>query len=424
MIKFLNQITTGSIFKNLGILVSGTIIAQLIVIVFQILLRRIYTPEDFGAFAVYMSIVGIAATIASLRYEQAVILPPQPNAGQNLLKLSIILAFVFSIVLFLFFLFFNNQLIKITNFPVKYINWLYIIPLSVFVFSISQSLNFYLIREKLFKTSSSNKVIRRVTEGFFQTVTGKIGYSAGLFIGDLAGQTGVIIRSLLKIKKSDFSFKFYFAGIKNAAIRYKDFPVKNGIPALLNSLSLLLPVIIINSKFSSEITGYFDLARMILIIPLSLITASMSQVLLQNFTEKRNSKKSIAKSTAGTFVSLLIISVFFILIIKLFGTWLFGFVFGDKWNDAGIYASLMVWAFALKFVVSPFNIVFTVFEKIGILSIWQIFYFILITLLYFFKFDTIIDLLKFYVLVEIVSYMVAAILNIFLIIKYETSIKK
>jgi len=423
MMSFLKQIISSSIFKNLGVLVSGTFIAQLVVIVFQIFLRRIYSPEDFGAFAVYMSIVGILATVVSLRYEQAIILPRSSEVGQNILKLSVVIAFAFSIILLLFFLFFGNIAVEITNFPVKYSNWLIIIPLSIFVFSVSQSLNYYLIRQKMFAVSSTNKIIRRSFEGFFQISIGKFGYAAGLFIGDLIGQGSVIVRSLLKIK-SGFSFTLSLDEMKSAAVRYKDFPVKNGIPALLNSLSLLLPIIIINSKFSSEVTGYFDLARMILIIPLSLITASMSQVLLQSFAEKRNSRKSIVKNATGTFISLLVISLFFILIIKFFGEWLFGFVFGSQWSNSGMYASLLVWAFALKFIVSPFNVIFTVFEKIGILSVWQMFYFILILLLYFLKFNTIIDFLKFYVFIEVVSYTVAAMLNIFLIIKYEANIKK
>jgi hypothetical protein len=79
----------------------------------------------------------------------------------------------------------------------------------------------------------------------------------------------------------------------------------------------------------------------------------------------------------------------------------------------------MVWAFALKFIVSPFNIVFTAFERIGILSIWQTFYFALILLLAWLPFSNINDFLWAFVVIELVSYGIAGILNAVLLYSYE-----
>jgi len=161
---------------------------------------------------------------------------------------------------------------------------------------------------------------------------------------------------------------------------------------------------------------------MVLIIPLSLITASLSQVIFQRFSEKRNQKQSIKKEAWGIFISLIILALFFAIIIQFFGVYLFQFVFGIQWGSSGAYASILVWAFALKFVISPFNILFTAFEKIGILSIWQTFYFILIILLNYIPFVSIEHFLWTYVIIELISYSIAGLLNIGLIVKYERSI--
>lgn len=419
--KIVSTLIKSPIFKNLSILVSGTFIAQLIVIGFQIILRRLYSPADFGAFAVYMSIVGIVATISSFRYEQAILLPKENTHGIHVFKLSLLLIIFTFIVALISFMLFDESIIALVNFPREYSNWLYFIPVSIFLFSISQALNFYLIRDKRFLLSGSNKVLRRSFEGMVQAIFGYFTKAFGLFAGDLLGQFMVIIRSGIKIK-SALRVPVSASDIKDVAKRYKDFPLKNGLSSLMNAMSLLLPIIIINRKFAPEITGYFDLARMVLILPLALITASLSQVLLQQFTEKRNNRQSIKKQAWGTIISLAIFALLFGVVIQFFGVQLFQWVFGSQWESSGVYASILVWAFALKFVVSPFNIVFTAFEKIGILSIWQTFYFALILLLAWLPFKSIEDFLWVYVLIELLSYGFAGILDARLIFNYEKSL--
>ncbi|MBI9065676.1 MAG: lipopolysaccharide biosynthesis protein [Salinivirgaceae bacterium] len=413
---------SSSIFKNLSVLVVGTIIAQLVVIAFQIVIRRIYSPEDFGAFAVYMSILGMVATIASLRYEQTIILPKEKVKARALLSLSILIAFLFSFIVFLLVILFKTQIVALLGLSEQYGTWLFFIPISVFLFCSYQAINFYLIREKQFTVSASNKVIRRLSEGSVQSLFGTLGSSFGLFVGDMIGQGAMICRAVF-VNKKVFKNKISFHNLTEVALRYKDFPLKNGIPSILNSISLLLPVILINRFFSEEITGFFDLARMVLIIPLSLVTASLSQVLLQRFTEKRNNKQSIVKDSLGIVAFLLLFSTSFILIIELFGPKLFEFIFGNEWIESGNYAKILVWAFGLKFIISPFNVSFTAFERIGVGSLWQTFYFALIISLIFIPHDNIVQFLRNYLIIEIVAYVFAAIMNVTIIANYENSLK-
>ncbi|MGE4287720.1 MAG: lipopolysaccharide biosynthesis protein [Salinivirgaceae bacterium] len=410
------------IVKNLSILVSGTVLAQIIVIGFQLILRRLYSPEDFGAFAVYMSVLGIVATIASFRYEQAILLPESNQKAFSVLMLSLLLAIFTFLVFQLFVLFFHSWMGTQLKLETSYQFWLYFLPLSIFAFSLSQALNFFLIRVKLFGLSASNKGLRRIFEGGLQSVFGVFAKAFGLFAGDFLGQSVVVVRSLARLKLRK-QYTFNKAEIAQVSRQYRDFPLKNGLPSLLNALSLMLPVLIINSKFSGEITGYFDLARMVLIIPLSLVTASLSQVLLQHFTEKRNAKKRIGSETLKTFLVLVTVALIFGLVIQFFGAPLFQWVFGVGWQASGQFASILVWAFALKFVVSPFNIVFTAFEKIGWLSIWQVVYFLLIIALNWLPVVSVEGFLKYYLVIELISYAVAGTMDFAIICKYDKSIK-
>jgi O-antigen/teichoic acid export membrane protein len=142
-------------------------------------------------------------------------------------------------------------------------------------------------------------------------------------------------------------------------------------------------------------------------------------VLLQRFSEKRNLGQSLKKEAGGTFLMLLGASVVFITIIKAWAEPLFQFVFGDEWLLSGSYATILVFAFAIKFMVSPFNMVFTAFKKIGILSIWQTIYLLLILLLVFIPFNNIETFLKTYVWIEVISYSIIGILDAAILLKYE-----
>jgi len=422
--KFINTLFSSSIVKNLSILVSGTAIAQLLVIGFQLILRRIFTPSDFGAFAVYMSVLGIVATLSSMRYEQAIVLPEQPRAGVGLLKIAISLAIITSAILGFFILVFKNQLADWLNFPKPYLNWLYILPFSIALFSIYQALNLFLIRTKKFKRSASNKIIRRLSEGTTQFTFGKLGMASGLFIGDMVGQLAMIITTWFSIKKDiQKEPKIPIKEMFRYAINYRDFPLKSAIPSLLNAFSLLLPVLIINRLFDEQVTGFFDLSRVVLIVPLSLITASLSQIVLQQFTEKRNNHLSIKKDSLAIFAGLVGFALLFVVVIAGWGPDLFSFFFGNQWLSSGIYAQWLVWAFAIKFVVSPFNMVYTAFEKLGLGAIWQTSYFLLIVALYFIPFSGIHQFLKGYVGIELLAYSFSALLNFSILASYEQSLK-
>ena len=71
----LNKLKPKSEFsRNVLTLMTGTTIAQAILIAISPILTRIYTPEDFGMFALYMSVASILLVVETGRYELAIAL--------------------------------------------------------------------------------------------------------------------------------------------------------------------------------------------------------------------------------------------------------------------------------------------------------------------------------------------------------------
>ena len=405
--------------RNALTLISGVGLAQLIPIIMQTFLRRMFLPEVFGAFAVYMSMVGILVIISSLRYQMAIVIPKKDQDAANIFFLTFFINLVFFIILLISIILFKNTIANILDFPTKYISWLYFLPFSVFLFSVYDSINYWLIRKKAFKSSAINKISRRSFEGLTQATFGFSKQAFGLIIGDLIGNVANNISGIFQAKKNGLSLslldkKYIFSVMK----KYVDFP-KNSIPALLNTAGTLLPVIFINKFYSESITGYFDLARIVLSVPSILISVAISNVLLQNISEKVNKALSIKKELLNVFYVLAILGIIELAIIVSFGPSLFTFVFGDNGTMSGILSQTLIFSFVFKFIVSPLSFVFIALRKIKIISIWQSLYFLSILSLILFKSLLFNDFIKIYVIIDIILYSLYFILIFIAVKKYE-----
>ncbi|MGQ9623675.1 MAG: lipopolysaccharide biosynthesis protein, partial [Candidatus Caldatribacteriaceae bacterium] len=77
----------GRFGRSVLLLAGGTALGQAVTVLVSPILTRLYSPEDFGVFGVYASLLGIVAVIASLRYEYAIPLPEEDETAANILAL-------------------------------------------------------------------------------------------------------------------------------------------------------------------------------------------------------------------------------------------------------------------------------------------------------------------------------------------------
>jgi O-antigen/teichoic acid export membrane protein len=423
--EFLRYFLKSELIRNTSVLITGTVVAQLVSILLQPLLRRLFLPEVFGIYSVYMSLVGIIAVIASLRYDDAIVLPGNDKESANILALSLINNLVFNLLLFLAIVLWGNHIIQLLNLPEKFsVSVLYLIPLSAFLFNTYQSLNYWLIRKKKYYEVSFNKLIRRGTEGIAQVCFALLKNIKGLILSDIIGQIANVIVITIQGIRNGFRYNVISLNkIKYVSAKYSEFPKYNLIPALMSTCSFFLPPLFINRFYSAEFTGYFDLAKLLLSIPLALIGSSISNVLLQRIAEKFHKRQSFIDELKPIIILVGLICVGELLVILLFGVGLFKILFGNNWGISGEISRIMVWSFTLNFIVSSFSSVFISMRKIKVYSIWQFFYFLAIMSLLLFKDLGFIEFLKIYVLIEVICYSSATAVLIFIVSKYELSIK-
>jgi O-antigen/teichoic acid export membrane protein len=233
-----------------------------------------------------------------------------------------------------------------------------------------------------------------------------------------------VLTVIFQSVRNGLTFRFIsLVKLKYAFNKYKDFPKFNLIPAFMSTCGFMLPPIFINKFYSADSAGYFNLAQMLLSIPLALVAASFTSVLLQRISEKYNNRISFLSDLKPVIIVVGLISLVEIIVIVFFGEFLFRVVFGDTWIFSGRISKILVWSFAFNFIVSTFTSIFVAMRKIKVYSIYQFFYFIAIISLLLFKKLGFVDFLRVYVTIEIICYAILSIVMIYIIARYERTLK-
>jgi O-antigen/teichoic acid export membrane protein len=363
--------------------------------------------------------------ISSLRYDEAIVLPKSDKESTNLLGLALIHNISINLLILIFILVLGDRMIMFLNLPESVPKAiLAVIPIGAMLFSAYGSLNAWLIRKKKYFSVSLNKLVRRSTEGVSQIVSALIKIPNGLIYSDLVGQTANLTTVAVQTARNGLDLTLVsIPKLKYVLRKYSEFPKYNLIPTLMSTCSYLLPPIFINKYFSAESAGFFDLSKLVLSIPLAFIASSLTSVLLQKVSEKYNRRESFINDLKPVIITVGLIAVGEILLIIFFGETLFRSVFGDQWSTSGIISRIMVWSFAISFIVSSFSSVFISLRRIRTYSLWQMVYFLLIMSLLLFRHFPFIDFLRIYVLIEISCYAAAALMMIWIIYRYESELK-
>lgn len=351
--------------RNVLTLMTGTTIAQAIPIAISPILTRIYTPENFGVFALFVAISTIISVIATGRYEMAIMLPSKESDAVNIVALSFLIAGFISLFFLFVIVFFNTELTKILNTP-EISSWLYFIPLTIFLTGVYQSLNFWFNRKKMYQVLATNKVIQSSTSAGSHLGLGFSGFGiAGLIVGTIIGQ---LIATFLVAKKIFKNNPKILASVNIKKIivlakKYKNFPKFNTPHALMNSASSNMPVFIISYFFNNASTGFFALASRVLLAPMGLFTYSFGQVFLQRLTYNKNKKENEEQFFNNTLFKLLGYSFFPFLLFFIFSPSIFGLIFGKNWIVAGEYAQILVPMLYLTFTGSILSNVVIVYNQ-------------------------------------------------------------
>lgn len=418
--ELLNRIKPKSEFtKNILTLMTGASIAQAIPIAISPILTRIYTPEDFGLFALYMSIASLIAVMATGRYELAIMLPRKEGDAANIVALSIGISLIVSFLSLIVVHFLNAPITHLLGNP-EIGCWLYFIPVTVMLTGVYQSFNYWSNRKKHYKRLAYSRIAQSSTTAASSLGMGFAGLGTGGLIASQVAGHGIaafILARRIWMEDNQVVNQIRHLKIVSLLKKHKNFPLFNIPNVLVDNIRLSGINILIAKFFTTAVLGQFSLAWKMVQIPMSLISSSLSQVFFQKISTTPPHelhmliKKFLAK---GTLIALPIY-----IVIYFFAPIVFTFVFGSEWKTAGEAAAVMApWLF-LNFLTSPLSTVFIIKNRQHISLLFATVYMILpLSLLYFLHDSDFIHVLQIITLAMCLM-LVIFILLIFILIRHK-----
>ena len=354
-----NSIWVGILHMGLG-----TVLAQMINIVVQPILTRVFPAETLGIYTYLISLATMIIPVASLKLDTLIVSEPNEKEAQYItdacIIINILISLIYAIVIIVGYQVSDNNIFN------KYGIIIYVVPILVFTNGLRFLFISYLNRYKEYKTISIIAIIREAIRAVIQVGAGFLSLgvfslSMGYAVSPLFG-LNIQMRNYLKELKERPRINLK---------KFKEIVLVKGkrqilflVPAqFINSFSSSLVTISITALFSAKILGYYSAGVRILDIPIVFITSNVSKVCYQRISENVANKKPVLRTLMSVIIVLSVVSIMGFGTLYVIAPRLSEIVFGQGYRVAGEYIRCLCVMYAVRLVATSFAGVYTVFKK-------------------------------------------------------------
>lgn len=335
-------------------LVTGATAAQVVVLLARPALTRLYSPEAFGLLGVFVAGAYLLATLATLRYDDAVAVPEADRDGAGLLALALVGTAAMA-------------LLALPAVPAR--AWIAdaldaptlaplvpLIPVAAALLGAGAASQSWLARRERFRPLSVAAVGQSVLVVGVQLALVGRGV-VGLVAGTLAGAAVFAAVQVTASGQSGAVRLAREARLGALAREFRRFPAF-GLPAsAMNQVALRLPPLVLVAAFDATVVGFFTVAVASVAASVGVVTAAVGQVFYVRAAEGHREGR-LGALVEAVHARLVAFVAFPVLAVALVGPDLFAVVFGGVWREAGVYAQLLAPWLLLSAIAPPLTRVF------------------------------------------------------------------
>lgn len=349
--SLLVRLPLGTLVRRAATLGTGAAVGQVAVVGATPVLARMYDKADFGVLSVVLAVSGLAVVVASLRYEQAIVVADDDDEASAVAQTSAGLVLASVLLVALLALAGGDALASFTNSEdLRTVLWL--LPPTVAAGGLHQILVSWATRRGAFRALSRSKaalgigmVATQIVVGLL--VSGPVGLVAGIGVGWM-----VAIVILAPAANG-----LRLVGLErtwDAVVRYRRFPQLGLLASLLNRGALEIPAVALAALHGPEVAGAFLVANRVVVTPARLVTEAAYQVYVNEASRlQREADGGLTVLFNRTLRRLSLLAMPPALALALFGPSVFTFVFGDSWTDAARYVQLLAIVLVAMLVTQP-----------------------------------------------------------------------
>lgn len=364
----------GPFIRAVGILVGGTVVAQVILGITLPIATRLYSPDDFSALAVFTGIVSIAAVATCLRYDIAVPLPVDEADGVAVVLLAVGVAAAINVILLVATLLFPDTLATWLGHS-ELASYLWLVPVAIFLAGSYSTLQFWFVRSKQFGNLARNRIAQAAGSSATQIGLGVVGAAPlGLLLGQVVNSGLGAGRLAWRFRREQASIiaDMSIARIGQVARTYDRFPKFSALEAMCNSAAIYLPIILISAWAVGPEAGFLSLGMYAMQVPMSLIGSAVSQVYMSRGAEENRADR-LGTFTIGILAGLLKTGVGPIIAIGIVAPELFRLIFGPDWTRAGLLVAWMSPWFVMQFLANPVSLALHITNRLLEAFLLQVF---------------------------------------------------
>lgn len=339
--------------QSVLILVSGAIGAQVILLLVSPILTRLYSPEEFALFGLFLSLLGCVVPAINGKLDAALVVAESDDDSKYLLHAGLITNISFAVVLGLALL-----VVLALNLEASWLAdlgaWVLSVPAGA---SLSGILYLYYGRNnrgKQYTKTANAKLILATFTAILSVIFGYLSVPNGLipaYFFSLLLAVALILPNLIPFTLPDAQFFFTaYASFK----KYIRFPKYSASTGVLDGMTAALPMLFLSHYFALEVAGYFALISRIIIAPLSLLSIAISQVHLRRMSELVR-VGGMLRYMATVSCALFAVALTFAVFSAFIAPHLFADIFGEEWADAGPILEVLSASIAIKFMVSTLS---------------------------------------------------------------------
>jgi O-antigen/teichoic acid export membrane protein len=357
---------SNKIYKNILMLITGGVIAQLILFVSSPIIARIYSPADLGFMEKQLRLIGILSSVFTLRLENALLLSNDKETNKNIVKsiASIVLVFVavYFVVSIAYIYAFAN-----TNFSHRAVELICVLLITVMYCVISIFTNYNISLNNI-KHIYTSKIIQNTAQIMLWVALAYfVSHQNSLLIGLLLSS---VVTCVYLLKNNTFVFDFLNASPLKIIKQYPQFPTINLLHSLMDGVYVYLFVFLIEKYYGTETLGLYAYGLRIMQVPLGLIAKSVSQTIIPEILQNIDKTKVIQKMITTFIKKYLMVALPLACITVAILPWAFKVFLGGNWENSGRMILIV-----LPFLV--FSTLSTFFSQLPIIYKKQQAYFLL-----------------------------------------------
>ncbi len=363
------RLLRGDFSRAVLTLVLGTGVSQGIVILSSPILTRLYQPADYGVFSIATSIMAILISVTCLRLEFAVPLPKDDGEAANVLALALLVNAAMTVVALVVLALVGDAILGALG-GAALGAALLLVSLGQLGGGAVSVLTNWAVRTKDFGTIAATRMLQSISMVVLQVGLGFLGFGAtGLLVGAVAGRIAGSSR-LARAAYTSHSAALRSVsrrGIAAAARRYHRFATLSTPSALLNTLGVQAPLLILVATYGPETGGYYALADRICSVPLTLVAGAVGQVFL---AETARDAHTDPHAIRGLFVrttrTLVRMGVLPTVALAILAPLLAGIVLGRDWTQTGVYVAILAPMYLVTFAATATGDALYVLERLDL----------------------------------------------------------